>query len=215
VCAVFADVKESRNGKPRHSASSRLSEDVRSEGARVKIRLLISVLGAAWLSVVPTGAGAQEGPRTIAQYDREAGMQYVASWENGNRWGHGVILQGGYAVRACSLWGWQCQGIAEVMVTRFDYFDASYKQFALGVRYGKLMWPRIRTFAQFQAGIQNDGFRNSSNAAVFMPGVGFNYALTRRFDVQLLLDGPIANYPGGTYNQARLGIGVGVPLGSR
>ena len=48
-----------------------------------------------------------------------------------------------------------------------------------------------------------------------MPGFGFNYALTRRFDAQVLFDFPIANYDDGTYNQARLGVGVGLPLGRR
>jgi hypothetical protein len=171
------------------------------------------LIAAALLPLVPETAGAQETGRTIASYQKEAGVQYVASWENGDRWGKGVIVQGGYAVNVCSFWGWQCQGIAEVMVTRFDYFDASYKQFALGVRYGRMMWPKVRTFAQLQAGIQNDGFANSSNGAVFMPGVGFNYALTKRFDVQVLLDAPIAKFDRGTYNQARLGVGVGIPLG--
>jgi hypothetical protein len=63
--------------------------------------------------------------------------------------------------------------------------------------------------------VQNDGFENSSNGGVVIPGVGFNYALTGRFDVQVLIDAPIAMYDRGTYNQARLGIGVGLPLGRR
>jgi hypothetical protein len=181
----------------------------------VSTRWLTGVLLTAALTIVPVQAAAQEAPRTIGQYEKEAGVQYVAAWEKGDRWGHGVLLQGGYGVRLCSFWGWQCQGIAELMVAHFDYFDASYKQFALGVRYGKLMWPKVRTFAQLQAGVQNDGFEDSTTGAVIMPGVGFNYALTRRFDAQVLIDFPIASFDDGTYNQARLGIGVGIPLGSR
>jgi hypothetical protein len=157
-------------------------------------------------------ASAQETAPPIARYDREVGVQYVASWEKGDHWGKGVLIQGGY--RVCTLWGWQCQGIAEVMVVRFDDFNASYKQFALGVRFGKMMWPKIRTFAQLQGGVQNDGFENGSNGAVVIPGIGVNYALTRRFDVQVLVDAPIAKFDRGTYNQARLGVGVGIPLGS-
>ncbi len=62
-------------------------------------------------------------------------------------------LQGGYKVSACRLWGWQCQGIAELSVAHFDYFDASFKQFALGVRFGKLMWPKVRTFGSVPGGV--------------------------------------------------------------
>jgi hypothetical protein len=167
------------------------------------------------LPLIAMPADAQEAARTISQYDKEAGVQYVASWENGDRWGNGFLVQGGYKVGICGFWGWQCQGVAELSVVHFDYFDASFKQFVLGVRFGKLMWPKVRTFGQLQAGVQNDGFANSSNAAVIMPGLGFNYALTRRFDAQVLLDFPIAEYDNGTYNQARLGIGVGLPLGRR
>lgn len=188
----------------------------RVTGNEVKVmtRRLTGVLFAATLSLTAVPAAAQEGGRAISQYDKEAGVLYVAEWENGNRWGNGGIIQGGYHVSACNLYGWRCQGIAEVMVTRFDYFDSAYKQFTLGVRYGKMIWG-TRAFAQFQAGIQNDGFPNGSNGAVFIPGVGFNYPLTRRFDVQVLLDGPIAKFERGTYNQARIGIGLGLPLGSR
>jgi hypothetical protein len=177
------------------------------------MRWLVCVMAAVFVPLGPGSASAQDAPRTITQYDREASLQYVAAWENGDHWGHGVIAHGGY--RVWSVWGWQVQGIAEMMVTRFDDFDASFKQFTLGARVGKLMWPRIRTFAQLQGGVQNDGFENSSNGGVVIPGVGFNYALTGRFDVQVLIDAPIAMYDRGTYNQARLGIGVGLPLGRR
>jgi hypothetical protein len=175
----------------------------------------VGLLVAACLPLISVPAGAQEAARTIGQYDKEVGAHYVASWENGDRWGNGFLLQGGYKVNACTLWSWQCQGIAELSVVHFDYFDASFKQFAVGVRFGKLMWPKVRPFGQFQVGVQNDGFDNSSTGAVYIPGLGFNYALTRRFDAQVLLDFPIADYDSGTYNQARLGIGVGLPLGRR
>jgi hypothetical protein len=175
----------------------------------------MAVMCAALVPLVAGEAAAQESARTIGQYDKEAGVQYVAAWENGDRWGNGVLLQGGYKVGACGFMGWQCQGIAELSVMNFDYFDASFKQFSLGVRLGRMMWPRIRTYGQFQVGVQNDGFENSSNGVVYSPGLGLNYAVTRRFDAQVLFDFPIAKFDKGTYNQARLGIGVGLPLGRR
>ena len=197
----------------RPGAAGRSKSVVDARRFDLKIRRLPSVLfAAAILPLMPAAATAQETASPIARYDREMGVQYVASWEKGDHWGKGVLVQGGY--RVCTLWGWQCQGIAEVMVVRFDDFNASYKQFALGVRLGKMMWPKIRTFAQLQGGVQNDGFENGATGAVVTPGIGFNYALTRRFDVQLLLDAPIAKFDRGTYNQARLGVGVGIPLGS-
>lgn len=180
----------------------------------MSIRTLTGVLFVA-VALIPVQARAQEAPRTISQYDKEVGVQYVAAWENGDRWGNGFLVQGGYKVGLCTLWSWQCQGIAELSMVHYDYFDASFKQFALGVRFGKLMWPRIRTFGQFQVGVQNDGFEDSSSGTVYSPGLGFNYAVTRRLDAQVLFDFPIAKYDSGTYNQARLGIGVGLPLGRR
>ena len=181
----------------------------------MSIRWLTGLLFAAVMPLISIPAAAQEAVRTIGQYDKEVGAQYVAAWENGDRWGNGFLVQGGYKINACRLWSWQCQGIAELAIVHFDYYDSTFKQFAMGVRFGKLMWPKIRPFGQFQIGVQNDGFENSSNGAVYIPGLGFNYALTRRFDAQVLLDFPIANYDSGTYNQVRLGIGVGLPLGRR
>ena len=181
----------------------------------MSIRWLTGLLFAAALPLISMPAAAQEAVRTIGQYDKELGVQYVAAWENDDRWGNGFLVQGGYKVNACRLWSWQCQGIAEFSVVHFDYFDASFKQFALGVRFGKLMWPKVRPFGQFQVGVQNDGFEDSSSGVVYIPGLGVNYALTRRFDAQVLLDFPIADYDSGTYNQVRLGIGVGLPLGRR
>jgi hypothetical protein len=178
-------------------------------------RWLTGLLVAALLPLVamPAAAQGQDVPRTIEQYDREAGVQYVAVWEKGDRWGHVVLIQGGYKV--ATLYGWQVQGIAEFMAAGFDYYDSTFKQFALGVRLGKLMWPKVRPFGQFQVGVQNDGFDNSSNGAVYIPGLGVNYAVTRRLDAQLLVDFPIADYDSGTFNQTRIGIGVGLPLGRR
>jgi hypothetical protein len=163
------------------------------------------------LAAIP--AAAQDAPRTIEQYDREAGVQYVAVWEKGDRWGHGVLIHGGYKV--ATLYGWQVQGIGEFMAAGFDYYNSTFKQFALGVRLGKLMWPKVRPFGQFQVGVQNDGFDDSSNGAVYIPGLGVNYAVTRRLDAQLLVDFPIADYDSGTFNQTRIAIGVGLPLGRR
>ena len=178
-------------------------------------RRLSGLLLAMMLPLVAMPAAAQGAPvpRTIEQYDKEAGVQYVAVWEKGDRWGHGVLIQGGYKV--ATLYGWQVQGIAEFMAAGFDYYNSTFKQFTLGARIGTLMWPKIRPFGQFQAGVQNDGFDNSSNGAVYIPGIGVNYALTRRFDAQLLVDFPIADYDSGTFNQTRIAIGVGLPLGSR
>jgi hypothetical protein len=178
------------------------------------ISRLVGVVVAAVLPLVSVSAFAQEAPRTISQYDKEASVQYVAAWEKGDRYGNGVLLQGGYKICG-EYWGWHCQGIAELSFTHFDYFDANFKQFAVGVRFGKLMWPRIRTFVQLQGGVQNDGFENSSNGAVVLPGFGLNYAVTRRFDAHLLVDFPTAFYDGDTFNQARVAIGLGLPLGSR
>ena len=168
---------------------------------------------AAMLPLVPVTAAAQDVSRSIEQYDKEAAVQYVAVWEKGDRWGHGVLINGGYKVT--TLYGWQVQGIAEFMAAGFDYYDSTFKQFALGVRLGKLMWPKIRPFGQFEIGVQNDGFDNSSNGAVYIPGLGVNYAVTSRFDAQLLVDFPIADYDSGTFNQTRIGIGVGIPFGRR
>lgn len=176
-------------------------------------RQLTGWLLAAMLPLVPALAVAQEAPRTIGQYDREVSGQYVRAWEKGNRAGDGFLAQGGYKV--WSFRGWQLQGIGEMSFTRFDYFNATFKQYALGVRAGRLLWPKVRTFAQFQAGVQNDGFDNSSNGAVFLPGIGFNYAVARRFDAQVLIDFPIAQYDAGTYDQVRVGVGLGLPLGRR
>ena len=186
---------------------------VQVEEAFVRMKCLLVGVMAALVALMSTAAAAQDAPRTISQYDKEIAVSYVAAWEKGDRWGHGMIAQGGYRVWAFK--GWQVQGIGEFMVARFDYFDSSFKQFVVGARAGKLMWPKVRTFAQLQAGVQNDGFNDSSTGGVVIPGVGFNYALFRQFDVQLLIDAPIAMYDSGTYNQARIGIGVALPLGSR
>ena len=129
----------------------------------MSMRWLTGLLFAALLPLISIPAAAQEAVRTIGQYDKEVGVQYVASWENDDRWGNGFLVQGGYKVNACRLWSWQCQGIAELSVVNSDYYDASLKQFALGVRFGKLMWPKIRPFGQFQVGVQNDGFDDSSS----------------------------------------------------
>lgn len=176
-------------------------------------RWLSGLALAVGLQVVAMPAAAQDVSRSIEQYDKEAGVGYVAVWEKGDRWGHGVLINGGYKVT--TLYGWQVQGVAEFMAAGFDYYNSTFKQFAVGVRLGKLMWPKIRTFGQFQIGVQNDGFDDSSNGAVYIPGIGVNYALTRRLDAQVLLDFPIADYDSGTFNQTRIGIGVGLPLGSR
>jgi hypothetical protein len=175
------------------------------------MRVIGGVFLAAVLALVPATAAAQAAGRTIEQYDMEAGALAVGVWENGGRWGKGAVIQGGYKVY--ERWGWHFQGVAELMVARFDAFDATYKQFVVGVRGGRMMWSKVRVFGQLQAGVQNDGFPNSSNGTVDIPGVGFNYPLTRRFDVQVLIDGPVAMFSRGTYNQARLGVGIGLPLG--
>ena len=176
-------------------------------------RWLSGLALAVGLQVAAMPAAAQDVSRSIEQYDKEAGVGYVAVWENGDRWGHGVLINGGYKIT--TLYGWQVQGVAEFMAAGFDYYNSTFKQFAVGVRFGKLMWPKIRTFGQFQVGVQNDGFDDSSNGAVYIPGIGVNYAVTRRLDAQVLLDFPIADYDNGTFNQTRIGIGVGLPLGSR
>ena len=90
----------------------------------MSIRWLTGLLFAALLPLISIPAAAQEAVRTIGQYDKELGVQYVAAWENDDRWGNGFLVQGGYKVNACRLWSWQCQGIAEFSVVHFHFRSA-------------------------------------------------------------------------------------------
>jgi hypothetical protein len=163
-------------------------------------------------------AAAQTAERTIESYDKEFGVKYVALYEEGGYWGNGFLVEGGYKV--CVYGEWRCQVIGELMIARFSELGdgVTYKQFAGGIRFGKLMSPKLRTFVQFQLGVQNDGFEDSSNAFVIMPGGGVNYALTEKIDLQVMVDIPIARYDfdgdSQTLKQFRLGFGIGIPLGA-
>jgi hypothetical protein len=151
--------------------------------------------------------------RTIAMYDTEFGAKLALLYEEGGFWGTGFLVEGG--VKVCEYGDWRCQAIGELSIVRFGDFDSTYKQVAGGIRFGSLVAPRARAFVQFQIGWQNDGFEDSNNATVFMPGGGFNYALTEQIDMQVMVDIPFARYDGGTFTQLRLSFGVAVPLGVR
>jgi hypothetical protein len=170
------------------------------------IRFVLSAM-AVFVLAAPVAA---QPARTIDMYDKEFGVKYIAMWEEGGYWGNGLLAEGG--VQMCPMASWHCQVVGEFSIVRFGDFDATYKQFAGGLRLGRLMAPRVRSFFQFQVGFQNDGFDDSNNAFVIMPGGGFNYALTDRLDLQVQLDVPFARYDGETFNQFRLGVGVGLPL---
>ena len=157
-------------------------------------------------------AGAQDVKRTIDQYDAEVGGMYVYMNEEGGFGGHGVLVDGGYRLWAYE--DWRLQAAAEVMLVRFGDFDATYKHLAAGVRMGRLFSPELRVFGQFLVGIQNDGFEESNAGVVIVPGGGASYALTERFDARVMIDFPAARYHGRMFNQFRLSIGVGVPLGA-
>lgn len=172
-----------------------------------------SVLCAFALLLAVAVPAAAQTDRTISMYDTEFGAKYILMWEEGGYWGNGFLVEGG--MKVCEYGDWRCQVIGELSIVRFGDFDATYKQIAGGVRFGSLVAPRIRAFVQFQLGWQNDGFEDSNNATVFMPGGGFNYALTEQIDLQVMLDIPIAKYDGGTFNQFRISAGVGIPLGVR
>jgi hypothetical protein len=176
----------------------------------VGIRSLTGGLLVMTLFLLATPAAAQE--RTDLSYQREIGFKYVALYEEGGYWGSpGVLVEGGY--RLCVYGVWRCQVIGEFSIVRFGDVESTYKQLAGGIRFGQLMTPRIRPFVQFQIGWQNDGFDDSNNAVVFMPGGGVNYAVTEQFDLQVMIDIPLARYDGETFNQFRLSMGIGMPLG--
>jgi hypothetical protein len=172
-------------------------------------RLLI--VGAALLAC-GRPAGAQDVQRTIDQYDTEVGVMYAHMSEEGGFDGHGVLVDGGY--RLWTYRDWRLQGVAEGMIVRFGDFDAAYKQVAAGARMGRLFSPRLRLFGQVLVGVQNDGFEESNAGVVIVPGGGAGYALTERFDAQVMADFPAARYSGRWFNQFRLSLGVGMPLGA-
>jgi hypothetical protein len=171
------------------------------------------VLALALLAGIASPAAAQEPQRTIDQYDTEVGGRFVYMHEEGGYTGTpGLVLDGGYR-----LWiyeEWRLQAIAEAMLVRFGDFDATYKHLAAGARFGRLFSPKLRGFGQFQIGIQNDGFEESNTGAVLVPGGGASYALTEQLDAQITLDFPMARYTDRWFNQFRLAVGVGLPLGA-
>jgi hypothetical protein len=157
-------------------------------------------------------ARAEAQQRTTGDYDVEVGAKYVTLWEEGGYTGTpGFLVEGGF--RVWTLKRWRVQAIGEVMVVRFDDFDATYKQGAGGLRFGRMVTPKVRAFGQIQFGVQNDGFLNSNTAFVVMPGGGINYALLDKLDVQVMLDVPFAMYDNNTFNQFRLAVGIALPLG--
>lgn len=172
-----------------------------------------AVLACALFIAFGRPAAAQDVQRTIDQYDTEIGVKYVYMNEEGGYDGTpGVLVEGGY--RFWSRQDWRLQAIAEVMLVRFGDYDATYKQFAVGARMGRLFSPKLRVFGQFQLGLQNDGFEDSNTGLVVVPGGGATYAVTERLDAQAMIDFPAVRYSGRTFNQFRLAIGVALPLGA-
>ena len=156
-------------------------------------------------------APAEAQQRTIADYDLEVGGKFVVMKEEGGYTGApGFLIEAGYGV--WTVQRWRVQAIGEFMMVRFGDFDATYKQATGGVRFGTMLSPTVRAFGQFQLGIQNDGFLNSNNAFVVMPGGGINYALLDTLDIQAMVDIPFAIYDN-TFNQVRFAFGVALPLG--
>jgi hypothetical protein len=169
--------------------------------------LLVATLG------VSVPASAQQGPqRSLADYDVEVGGTYVFLYEEGGySSAAGVLIDGGYGF--WTFRRWRLQAIAELMASRFDDFDATYKQFAAGARVATLVTPKIRAFGQFQLGVQNDGLVPSATGMVIMPGAGLNYPVWTWLDVKAMVDFPFVRYENGTFSQVRTVIGVTVPLG--
>jgi hypothetical protein len=171
------------------------------------------VLVLAPILLVARPASAQDVRRTIDLYDTEIGVRYVVMTEEGGYTGApGLLVDGGY--RLWTYGAWRISGIGELMLVRFDDFDALYKQAAVGVRAGRQLTPRVRAFGQFQLGLQNDGFARSNTGLVIIPGGGLNYALMPSFDVEATFDFPVARYTERWFNQFRLAVGVGIPLGA-
>ena len=169
--------------------------------------LMAAVLTA--LSALPAAAQT-ETIRTIDMYDREVGVKYSLLYEEGGYWGSGALFDGG--AKICAFGEWRCQVVGELGFHRFGAFEATYLQFAGGLRVGGLTAPRVRTFVQFLVGLQRCC---EVNATVYEFGGGINYAMSNAFDLQVVADVPFADYPGGVFKQFRISVGLGVPLGPR
>ena len=173
-----------------------------------------------WRLVLALAAGlclarpvaAQEISRTAGQSDTEIAVKFVHLTEEGGYSGTpGLLVDGGY--RVWIYRGWRISGIGELMLVDFYDFDSVYKQVAVGARAGRQFTPQVRAFGQLQMGVQNDGLEESNTGFVMLPGVGVNYAVSRRFDMQVTADFPVVRYSDRWFNQFRLAIGLAMPLG--
>jgi hypothetical protein len=99
--------------------------------------------------------------------------------------------------------------VAEFAANHFSGFEETYTQVGGGIRFGRSL-PRVRPFGQVVVGIQRDFGATGFNV---QPGGGVNVRLARRADAKVQVDFPIVRWEGKTYEQFRLNVGVGMPLG--
>jgi hypothetical protein len=144
-------------------------------------------------------------------YDGELGVKYSALYEEGGYWAWtGGLIDGG--VRICTLGTWRCQAVGELAFHRFVEDESTYVQFSGGLRLGGMAGERARPFLQFLVGNQRCC---DTSATVYLFGGGVNVAMTDALDLQVQADVPFADYPGGTFNQFRLSVGISAPLTRR
>ena len=177
----------------------------------MKTRMYVPLLAGLALAVA-AALPASAQTRTDASYDKEFGVKYSLLYEESDWASFGVLLEGG--AKVCQAGTWSCSIVGELGFNHFGGdFDTTYTTYQGGVRLGKVLNEKTRPFFQFLVGGQH--CCGGENAFVFTLGGGFNYALLEKMDLQVQADFPFARYFGETFNQFRLSVGVGLPLGTR
>jgi hypothetical protein len=153
-------------------------------------------------------AAAQETSANATAYKLETAFHQVTLRDVGEVSTAGFMADFGKAIT--KLGPMQTSVVGEFAIHKFtgDY-DPVYVQGAGGLRFGHAS-SRLRPYAQVMVGVQHS---LGSGGMVIQPGAGLNIRTGTMFDARVQVDFPITWWEGERYDQFRLSIGVGIPLG--